>query len=437
MPQDREILRDLARRLRALADQPLMVQRRRLWQGHNHLRPIRPMVLCFPEGSWPELVAEQACLCRDPLLRRWELTLRQRLCTHEVLRDDQVAEPYFDVPWVVEIGDYGVPIPRQQGDRRGSFIWDPPLKDLPRDLEKLRPRRFHVDRQATRQRLELADDLLGDLLRPRIRGQMWWSMGLTQDAVYLVGLEQMMMLMYDDPESLHRLMAFLHDDQKRLIDWAEGEGLLTPNNETNGVGSGGIGLTDELWPPAGSPPRLDQLWGFGESQETVGISPSMFDEFVLPYQVPLLSRFGLNYYGCCEQLEHRIDLVLERIPRMRRVSVAPLANQRVLAEKLGGRYIFCRKADPVPVCVEFNEARIRADVARTLEIAAGGPLELILKDTHTVDHQPWRLSRWVSIAREEIERRFPGAQEPAELAPAMSDSRAPTAGGPDAVAGAS
>jgi hypothetical protein len=29
---------------------------------------------------------------------------------------------------------------------------------------------------------------------------------------------------------------------------------------------------------------------------------------------------------------------------------------------------------------------------------------MILKDTHTVEHEPWRLGRWVQIAREEVER---------------------------------
>ena len=94
--------------------------------------------------------------------------------------------------------------------------------------------------------------------------------------------------------------------------------------------------------------------------------------------------------------------VLERVPRLRRISVAPKADQSSIAEKLAGRYVYCRKADPVPVCVGFSEDGIRADLRRTLQAAKGQTLELILKDTHTIQSEPRRLARWVEIAREEL-----------------------------------
>ena len=43
------------------------------------------------------------------------------------------------------------------------------------------------------------------------------------------------------------------------------------------------------------------------------ISPAMFEEFVLPYQVPLLEKTALNCYGCCEGLEHRLEQLLRRL----------------------------------------------------------------------------------------------------------------------------
>ncbi|MDP7287961.1 MAG: hypothetical protein QGH94_08205, partial [Phycisphaerae bacterium] len=63
--------------------------------------------------------------------------------------------------------------------------------------------------------------------------------------------------------------------------------------------------------------RLIDMWGFCESQETVGVSPEMFEEFVFPYQMPILERFGLNCYGCCEPLDNRWHVV-KRFPRLRR-----------------------------------------------------------------------------------------------------------------------
>lgn len=92
------------------------------------------------------------------------------------------------------------------------------------------------------------------------------------------------------------------------------------------------------------------------------------------------------------------------IPRLRRVSVAPLANQQALADKLGGRYVYSRKCDPTKVCVDFNEAGIRNELRQTLAITRGQPVELIMKDTHTVQNDPARLGRWVRMAYEEIQK---------------------------------
>jgi hypothetical protein len=230
-------------------------------------------------------------------------------------------------------------------------------------------------------------------------------MGLTYPAALLLGLQELMLATYDNPEGLHRLMAFLRDDHLNFITWAEREKLLTPDNENDYTGSGGVAYTNELPgcpDPQPTPVRLRDVWGFGESQETVGVSPEQFAQFILPYQIPLLDKFGLNSYGCCEGMEHRIDLVFEHIPRLRRVSVAPHANQQVLAAKLAGRAVFSRKFDPIKVCVGFHEESIRRELRETLALAGTGALEIILKDTHTLQNEPWRLDRWVQIAHEEI-----------------------------------
>ena len=56
--------------------------------------------------------------------------------------------------------------------------------------------------------------------------------------------------------------------------------------------------------------RLKDMWGFAERQETLGISPEMFREFIFPYQNGILERFGLNCCGCCEPLESLPDLLI-------------------------------------------------------------------------------------------------------------------------------
>jgi hypothetical protein len=409
-PHDREILRSLAARLRAHADSPENAERRRLWYAHNALQSERPMILAFPEGGWREILWTDACQCQDEQLRSWEWQMRTKLYTLEVLRDDQTVEPWFDLNWRVNASDYGVEIPRHQGDNRGSYVWDPPIKDLDRDFAKLHPRSFSVDREGTQRDLDRANDIFGDLLPPRIHGPFFWTSGLTQTAAYLVGIQEFMLATYDNPAGLHRLMAFLRDDHARFLDFLENEKLLSPGDENDYTGSGGVGYTRELLRDhrEGEPIRWSNRWGFAESQETVGISGDMFAEFVLPYQLPLLERFGLNCYGCCEQLENRIKHVIKQVPRLRRVSVAPKANQEALAAALGRKAIFSRKSDPTTICTRFGEEEVREEIRNTLRMAGDLNLELIMKDTHTFQGEPWRVARWVQLAREEVDRHMAG-----------------------------
>jgi hypothetical protein len=74
------------------------------------------------------------------------------------------------------------------------------------------------------------------------------------------------------------------------------------------------------------------------------------------------------------------------------------------AEKLKGLYLFSWKPNPAHLVGHFNEAAVREYVRHTLEAARrnGCVLEIVLKDTHTCEHQTDRFDRWTQIAREEI-----------------------------------
>ena len=188
--KDKQILRKLAGKVREIAELPEMEARRNRWYKFNALEPECPMILCFPEGAWSELLNQESLNCKDEKLRQWELDLRRKIYWWEEINDDNTLEPYFNINWKVNIGDYGVDVNYEHGENRGSYVWDPPLKDLNEDIDKLSYRELSVDRKATYEDIELADDIFGDLLKPRIRGSFWWTLGLSWEAIKLVGLEK-------------------------------------------------------------------------------------------------------------------------------------------------------------------------------------------------------------------------------------------------------
>ena len=92
------------------------------------------------------------------------------------------------------------------------------------------------------------------------------------------------------------------------------------------------------------------MWGFAESQETRRRLPADVRRVHLPLPAPILERFGLNCYGCCEPLDKRWHMV-EKIPRLRRVSVSAWADWTKMAEMLGDRYIFSLKPSPADLAM--------------------------------------------------------------------------------------
>jgi hypothetical protein len=201
-------------------------------------------------------------------------------------------------------------------------------------------------------------------------------------------------------------MEFLRDAHLAKIDFLEANHLITPNHDGVQVGSGGFGYTDELPGEGfdGTNCRARDTWGFAESQETTSVSAEMFEEFVFPYQAPLLSRFGLNCYGCCEPLHTRWDAV-KRFPNLRRVSVSPWADIEQMAKNLGCSYVYSLKPNPSFLASpRIDEEQIRHNLRRAFEITRNCRVEVVMKDNHTIGRNPLNVIRWVRIAREEADR---------------------------------
>jgi hypothetical protein len=366
------------------------------------------MILAETCGVLDELVPLSTLQCQEAWAREIERNLRELIFRCEQVNDDWVVEPRITWQWEVAIGDYGMQIELVRGQNEGklgSYHWDPPIQDLDRDFDKLHIRSLSVNREKSLAWRDFLQEHFGDILPVEFRANYWWTTGLTWAAINLIGLQPLMMAIYDNPAGLHRLMAFLRDDFLHMLDWFEQEELLSPNNEDDYIGSGSIGYTNTLPHPRwkqGDPVRIGDLWGLSESQETVGVSPKLFEEFIFPYQLPVISRFGLSYYGCCEPVHTRIH-ILKQIPNLRRISVSPWCDQEIMAGECRGEIIFCRKPNPTQISTgTFDEDAIRQDIRTTLEAARHCALELVMKDVHTLNNQPSRLGRWVQIAREEI-----------------------------------
>lgn len=407
--KDNDILRSLGERIAKITSEPIMDERRRLWIKQKALHAERPMLLTETSGVIDQVIPLTSLKCENQWLRSVERSLRNRIYYHESIRDDTVIEARVQYAHQISHQGYGVDATIHRTDNNGqlsSFTWDAPIKDISQDISRLHHREFTYHANETNEIKETLEFIFRGILEVRAQRGYEWTYGLTSPAINLIGLEQLMLAMYDDPDGLHALMAFLRDDHLQSLDWLESNGLLAPNNEDDYVGSGTVGYTDAL-PTNGcepsNPGRVKDLWGLIESQETVGVSPGFFQEFVFPYQQAVAKRFGLCYYGCCEPIDGRWQ-VIKQLDNMRCVSISPWSNEELMAANIGSDYVYCRKPNPTQVSTPvWNEDAIRRDIEHTVSITKGMNVEIVLKDVHTLNNEPWRLGRWVDIARDVID----------------------------------
>jgi len=403
--EDRQVLRRLAERVAGIAAGTRMKEVRDLWKRINTLQKTRPAVFCDPENGWNELITEPQMECRGTLARRWEMDLRKEIFWGEEMGDDKPVEPFFDVPFTVSPDDWGVAPVYHKTETCGSYVWEAPIRDYETDLKRVHAPRFEIDQETSRGTLQIAHDVFAGLLTVRQKGLWWWSLGLTWPAATFRGLNNILIDFVDHPDELKELLATISRGYMEKLDYLEANGLLSLNNDGTYVGSGGYGFTDELpQKDFSGKVRCCDMWGFTESQETVNVSPAMYEEFVFPFEKPIMERFGLTCYGCCEPLHSRWKAV-SRHHNLRRVSCSPWADLEKMAEWLEDKFILSLKPNPAALATpEIDEPAIRAGLRKALEVTKGCVVELIMKDNHTIGRRPENVVKWCRIAQEEARR---------------------------------
>jgi hypothetical protein len=416
-PKARDSLRGLAVRWMEHAGNPVMSERRRQWRAIKDLKAEKPMIL-VETCMLSDYIGKDELVCEDPYLRNIEKSLYEIVRHADEIGDDIVVDPYFRIPWELEISDYGVPIVAHHAnacdgsDVGYSFNFGVQSEA---DADKLHLRIRCVNREESRFRQEQLDEIFGDILPVRMGGydpfdedpgyRPWLGNlygGLTMDLFKLIGNNNLLTWVYDNPALIHRLMELICDDRLAHLEFMEREGLLYQNTDTWMPCPGSYGFVSDLPEPAENdgPVRLQDCWVWVESQESAPISPKMFHEFFLPYIAEVAQRCGLAYWGCCEGLHDRFSYIEKAIPNLRAVSVSGWSNPFRMGEMLGKKYVYSRKPTPAYVSGEYPDWELaEKDVRDTLIGARDCNLEICFRDIYTVNGDRSRLARWVQMTR--------------------------------------
>ncbi|HIV19151.1 MAG TPA: hypothetical protein IAC82_07600 [Candidatus Merdivicinus intestinigallinarum] len=407
---ERQILRDLASRYMEIASLPVQAQKRDLWKALNRSKMERPMV-AIDQLPWNELNADGFLTCKiaDPFWQGIENQLRSTIYRWEHFPVDMVVEPFITIPKAISCTGYGISIEEetQATDETNSVVSHRFINQLQteEDLEKIKDMHFTHDEAKSKLWMEEAAQVFEGIAPILQSGGTQFHLGVWDTISMLMGVENAYIELMDRPEFIHAIMEKFTHSVLNGIDEANKLGIV---NDNINICHCSYIYTDELLPDfgQGKGPHSENCWAFGLAQLFSSVSPSITEEFELPYVTRMAEKFGMIYYGCCDRLDDRLDIV-KRIPHVKKISCSPWSDRENFAEKIGPTIIMSNKPTPALVATDtLDEEEIRKDIRRTIDAAKKNNvnLELILKDISTVRYQPQRLTRWAEIAMEEVQR---------------------------------
>jgi hypothetical protein len=410
--KDSDILRSLAREVAGIASKGVHKEKACLWTKLNDRKSERPMVW-INEICWNEMnVNDELTLkAEHPWARDQEDLLRKTIYQWKHLPADMVISDFIACPLAIHSTDFGIieDVDIAKTDETSDVVsrhFNIQIKE-PEDLEKIKMPTVTHNKKATEYCYRAMCDVFDDIMPAKKVGQthIWFT-----PWDYLIrwwGIEEAMMDMILRPDMVNAAVSKMVDAWMVELDQFQQMNLLSLDNANERVGSGGYGYTEQLPGDNYDPDHVlpHNMWGCSNAQIFSEVSPEMHWEFALKHDMRWLERFGLTYYGCCEPLDKKMD-ILRRIPNLRKISVSPWCDIDRAIDEIGADYVISYKPNPAILAEsQWRPENARADIRQVIEKAGGkSHIEFIMKDISTVRYQPQRLWEWAAIAMEEVEK---------------------------------
>lgn len=405
MNQDVKILRKLAYEYLVASQDPRNSQNRILHTAVNDKKMIRPVVL-INEVPFPELNFDGSLTlrCSDPILRSAEDFLRKKLFQWKYFPADMILPPYLPVEKAMKSTGIGISVEEETlATDQENWIVSHEYHDqlsTEEDLEKLHPPVISYDHEDTMMRYNRIANAIGDILPVRITGHNCYTSMWDEISAYR-GVTNLLIDLAERPEFSHQIVSRLTEFEISRLEQMEELGLFDIDpleiHCTCALNSDLPGDYD------GGKVKRSQIWGRGMAQIFASVSKEMHEEFDIQYMKKVMEPFGLVYYGCCEPLDKKVDIV-EKLPHLRKISITPWADIDNAAEVIGNRYVIANKPNPSSVAVRLDEDALRAEIGRTLNACKrnGCSFDMVLKDISSCGHQLDNLVRWEKTVMEMV-----------------------------------
>lgn len=402
--KDKLRIRDLASRYMEMATSDRQRSAIERFRATNDLKIVRPPVL-MDEIPWYQLNGdgELNCVCEDERARRLEYFFLTALYRWKHFYCDTNFEPFYRV--VTAIDSTGIGINAKEDILRTddvnnivSHSYEDVLEDESAvDLIKIPQFTLRPDKDE--QNMSFYTDLLGGVMPVKLCGRGYVYHAPWDQIARLRGMTNILFDFYDRPEHLHAIRKKYMEITLAELDFVEKNSFVDDSVSEIHCTPGQIsGKGEDGW---------KRTWLRTMAQPFGDVSPEMHDEFELQYVVEMSKRFAYTYYGCCEPLDKKVD-ILKKIKNLRKIGVSPWANVNSMAEQLGGDFVFARKPNPANVAIATDPEVIRKETEETVKacIKNGCPCEFVLKDISTVSHKPENLILWSRTVSEVLDEYY-------------------------------
>ncbi len=419
-PKQIEVLRELARKYMEIASNPKNDELRELWRRHNSLEKVRVPVICswFWSSNLEWSLFKDECFCQTGILLFIERWLRNRIF-HATLGDDFVFEPWIPIRALLngpdgEIwGNYtedgynacnNIWGEKQDFHREGDGWKAIPFIYAEEDIyNRLKPVDHSLNEEATAVLASELQDIFLDILpinidRRSIYASTYGGCDISEALGKYIGIEQIFYMIYDKPEIIHKLAGFMQKAILRNFDQAEAAGDFMPDSTLNA--NMGVpycrGIADPVLNGRGF--KRKDMWIFSHGQEFTSISAKMHKSFLLDYQIPILEKFGLSSYACCEDVTRKIDM-LRNVPNLRRIGVPPVSDIEKCAAQVGKDYVLCWRPNPAMVVAYYDEKELYDYIKAGIKSSNGSIVDIMLKDVTSSGGDPSRLRKWTQTVK--------------------------------------
>lgn len=412
---DKAVLRETAKKQLEYANREDNKQKIKNWYLHNALQGEKPMIH-LEMWTFGQEILPQRLKCQGEFARQVETNLYMNFLNQELFGDDRVTPDFYPMGYETYFQLFDIPVnvdhtTDKDGKESVGHHFQSVLEDLEEDFHKIKPSTYGVNVESTMAKKQAIEEAIGDILPVKLQMDCLYSVP-TQMLVHIMSMENMMFAMYDYPELFKDMMNRIADDTIAYYRMLEEKRLIMPTISFETLGQGSWCFNNELpgWDEWQKRPfTTKDVWGFMDSQETVGISPDMYEEFIFPCYKKISEQYGLLSYGCCEPVDPIWDRCISKLENLRKVSISPWCNEEIMGEKLrGSKVIYHRKPTPNLIGVDpvLDEEAVRKHIRKTLLAARGCKLEIAQRDVYTIHNDIAKAKRYVEIIREEIENHW-------------------------------